>query len=265
MLYVCLVSARSHTTRCIQKGKLFIPLPYVPALINCRYVEMLEQQQAQLVAGLQELYRRLQKRNGWEGAPLQESSHGFPLTHDLLESLGALKSSRNNSGAEHFEEDLRSLQRRLLADGAEFMQRSHSDSGSDSGHSPTSDPLQHKVPFTDPFSFSKLPPTPPTNGPFPKWTSPAIHTKNHEESRPSSLQKATGDRSLQGQSWASPGLGLDDNVDLSNQYDSPVSLDAVSNPFDALQMPIGTIAPYLSMRDWNRDVDFHRFFTSAAM
>ncbi|KIW75101.1 hypothetical protein Z517_11872 [Fonsecaea pedrosoi CBS 271.37] len=85
------------------------------------YVEMLESQQAQLVAGLQELYKRMQNGQGWTGAPLKESANGVPLTHDILERLGALKQDGHSSDV--FEEDLTVLQQKLIADGAGFMQR----------------------------------------------------------------------------------------------------------------------------------------------
>lgn len=226
---------------------------------------MLEQQQAQLVAGLQELYRRTQNGQGWEGAPLKESSHGTPLTHDILERLGALKSGRHKLEVEHFEEDLTSLQQGLLANGAGFMQRASSDSDSESGHSPTVDHVPRQVLFKDPFSFGKLPPTPPTHSPFPQTSSPALQLDSHSKSQRLWLPKGVDDSSLQRETWASSDMALDNNMGLLDQYDSPVSLDTAPNPFDALQMPLGTIAPYLSMRDWNHDVDFQRYFTTATM
>ena len=58
---------------------------------------MLENQQAQLVVGLQELYKRTQNGQGWTGAPLRETSQGLPLTHDILERLGALKQEGHNT------------------------------------------------------------------------------------------------------------------------------------------------------------------------
>jgi hypothetical protein len=226
---------------------------------------MLEQQQAQLVGGLQELYRRLQNGQGWEGAPLRESSHGTPLTHDILERLGALKSSRHNSEVEHFEEDLNSLQRRLLANGAGLMQRAPSDSGSDSGHSPIFEQISHRMPFTDPYSFGKLPPTPPTPSQLPTNSPSSFRSKDHSETYPFPSQKIVDESVVEGQTWASAEMTVDDGMDLLNQYDSPMNLDTISNPLDAAQMPIGTIAPYLSMRDWNHDVDFQRYFSSTTL
>ncbi|THW35805.1 hypothetical protein D6D25_05154 [Aureobasidium pullulans] len=72
------------------------------------YVEMLEQQQAQLVAGLQETYRRLVDANVWPGKPFGEH--------------------------EHFEEDCQKLQQRLISEGASFIARRSSIS-SESEHS----------------------------------------------------------------------------------------------------------------------------------
>lgn len=67
-------------------------------------MEMLEQQQAQLDIGLQELYRRIKDSPRWPGSPLKESSNGKPLTHDILERLGALKLDEHN-GFEILKED----------------------------------------------------------------------------------------------------------------------------------------------------------------
>ncbi|KAJ5920755.1 hypothetical protein N7466_009081 [Penicillium verhagenii] len=57
------------------------------------YADMLEQQQIWLVHGLQELYRRATKGEGWSGAPLKLEPNGLPLTHDLLTRIGVLDDS----------------------------------------------------------------------------------------------------------------------------------------------------------------------------
>jgi hypothetical protein len=54
---------------------------------------MLEQQQASLVAGLQELYRRIRDGPGWSGPPLNCDANGHPSTDDLLNRLGILDHS----------------------------------------------------------------------------------------------------------------------------------------------------------------------------
>lgn len=99
------------------------------------YVEMLEQQQSQLVAGLQETYRRLIAANLWPGAPLDEHE-GHPLTHDILSTLDIIHIKDDSSSDHHFEEDTDRLQRRLVAQGAPFIHRRGSFS-SDSEHSTT--------------------------------------------------------------------------------------------------------------------------------
>ncbi|KAI5287351.1 hypothetical protein KEM54_006050 [Ascosphaera aggregata] len=133
-----------------------------------RYVEMLEQQQSQLVAGLQELYRRMREGKGWPGEPLQNLSNGHPLTHDILERLGALKPAKGSEEVPTFEEDLTAVQRKLIASGAGFMPRdTTSDFGSEGAPSPT-------IPTSNPFGVNDItyptsgtmsfPPTPPLNG-----------------------------------------------------------------------------------------------------
>lgn len=94
---------------------------------------MLEQQQSQLVAGLQETYRRLVTAQAWPGAPLAEHS-GNPLTHDILARLDLLEPKQDGSGEmETFEEDCKELQKRLTSDGAPLVGRRGSFS-SDSDH-----------------------------------------------------------------------------------------------------------------------------------
>ena len=113
---------------------------------------MLENQQTQLVSGLQELYKRMQNGQGWTGAPLKESG-GVPLTHDILERLGALKQEGHNT-SDTFEEDLNALQQRLIASGATMMQREAShDGSSESAASPAYDPAPQHTHFTNPFAI----------------------------------------------------------------------------------------------------------------
>lgn len=52
---------------------------------------MLERQHAQLIAGLQKLYRLTQNGDGWTGPRLEDVNHGQPLTHKILEALGVLQ------------------------------------------------------------------------------------------------------------------------------------------------------------------------------
>ncbi|KAK0513190.1 hypothetical protein JMJ35_004176 [Cladonia borealis] len=56
------------------------------------YVQMLERQHTELIAGLQELYRRIQAREPFPSHPLEPAYNGQPLTHKILEALGVLPS-----------------------------------------------------------------------------------------------------------------------------------------------------------------------------
>lgn len=125
------------------------------------YVEMLEQQQGQLVSGMQELYRRLLQVQAWPGTKLEEAN-GYPLTHDILAALDLLESKHDGSGeVETFEEDCSKLQSKILADGAGFVRRRGS---SDSEHSQHGDHPrsllqgtrqmpQNRPSFRDSFNF----------------------------------------------------------------------------------------------------------------
>ncbi|EEH23416.2 hypothetical protein PABG_05627 [Paracoccidioides brasiliensis Pb03] len=130
------------------------------------YVEMLEQQQAQLVTGLQALYKLTLEGEGWPGGPLKKSGNGHPLTHDILERLGALK-QEGHSIDEPFEDDIQLVQKRLIANGAGLMQRQDSSDGSESERSPTFP--ARPSPFEAPYSLNHnpFPPTPPSPNIFP--------------------------------------------------------------------------------------------------
>jgi hypothetical protein len=86
---------------------------------------MLERQQSQLVTGLQELYKRVQNGQGWAGSPLNETGRAIPLTHDILERLGALKQGNPNEN-EQIGEQPNAIRQRLISSGAGYMQRSNS-------------------------------------------------------------------------------------------------------------------------------------------
>ena len=76
-------------------------LPSSQLTLN-RYVQILEHQQIQLTAGVQELYQR--QRNGWDssGRQLEELQYEKPPTHEILKSLGILDSIERNDF--HFSE-----------------------------------------------------------------------------------------------------------------------------------------------------------------
>jgi hypothetical protein len=133
---------------------------------------MLEQQQAQLVAGLRELYSRLQNGQGWPGEPLREAQGGHPLTHDILERLDLLHSSESSESYEPFEENPARLQQRLLDAGATMTTRRRGSISSESDHGHTSSSSTHgtpplkSIPFSDPFARRAAPITPPSDSPL---------------------------------------------------------------------------------------------------
>lgn len=68
------------------------------------YAELLERQQAQLVAGIQELYSRMRKASVWDGGPLKHRG-ATPLTGDILAALDLLQPKNDGSGEmESFED-----------------------------------------------------------------------------------------------------------------------------------------------------------------
>ena len=127
-------SASEYTTRSTPKGA-HVNVLLAPArdlmLMRTSYVEMLEQQQAQLVSGLQELYRRIVAGERWIGPLLEDggAGDGLPRTHDILHQLGALRLDTlagDEASSAPFEEDFFVLQRRLYESGAPPMLRHRS-------------------------------------------------------------------------------------------------------------------------------------------
>lgn len=141
------------------------------------YVEMLEQQQSQLVSGMQELYRRLEKAKAWEGSKLEETN-GNPLTHDILAALNLLEpKSEGGREMETFEEDCQKLQSKLLADGSGYVRRrgSFSSDSDHSQHGHARSGSYHSTPvlpkpslFQENFSFPGSNPSPLSQSPAPQ-------------------------------------------------------------------------------------------------
>ena len=230
-------------------------------LITSRYVEMLENQQSQLVAGLQELYKRVQNGQGWTGSPLKETSHGGPLTHDILERLGALKQENHNEG-DRFEEDLSVMQQRLLSNGAGYMQRSNStDSDSETEQSPIFERMPPRRPeLINPFASNRFPPTPPTTSPYMRSASTSS-APGHLRFSPQSItpQSAMNPALLQRPTWSQPSqqqiLAFDDNMDFINRFETMPQMEGFSP--QVFQQNMNACLP---TRDWQEESeDFSKY------
>lgn len=235
------------------------------------YVEMLEQQQTQLVAGLRELYGRLQSGQGWPGQPLREQQGGHPLTHDILERLDLLHSSGDSgSNYEGFEEDCNKMQQKLLERGAPYTHRRGSiSSNSDHGHTSSSGssyggtPTTRSIPYVEAFARNRAPPTPPMNSPFPRQSQLATSIKQEAHMvSPAYMNAGALDPSaLSRQSWTSEPMMMDEPLDFNPK--SMYTFDTF-NSFDSNAMMldpcvINSAGPM--MPDWNdaSDLDFSNF------
>jgi hypothetical protein len=208
---------------------------------------MLENQQAQLVTGIQELYKRTQNGQGWTGSPLKETSHGAPLTHDILERLGALKQDGHITG-DVFEDNLTLVQQRLIANGAGFMAReTSSDSDSEAGQSPMFEQIAQKPTFTDPFSMHSFPPTPPNQSPYPR-TARTVPSKMQSYAQPRTDQTSMNPHLLHRQTWGPSRNGFNDSMDMDFIFDPSANYAGSTPMFAQLQAPVGTINPSLAMR-----------------
>jgi hypothetical protein len=179
--------------------------------VNCgSYVEMLEKQQAQLVAGLQQLYTRLQNGQPWPGQPLREIRNGCPLTHDILKRLNLLDElSGKGSTYDDFKKGHSRIQGMLLDRGAPSPRRRRSVSlNSAHDHTPSTSsyggtPTTRQFPSSDAFSVNNVLSTPLMDGPF-LWKPQMVSSTRHESPMvistfmctsaldPSALSKAAG-------------------------------------------------------------------------
>ena len=121
---------------------------------------MLEQQQQQLVSGLQKLYDIVINERGWKGVPLKTLTNGYPLTHDILERLRVPKTDSYIDIEGGFDEDLEALPKSPATNG-NGARKGSTDSDYHS-QTPYPDPSSPEAFFTG-LQFShlnRLPPTP---------------------------------------------------------------------------------------------------------
>ncbi|KAI9834241.1 MAG: hypothetical protein M1819_003079 [Sarea resinae] len=226
------------------------------------YVEMLERQQAQLVAGLQEFYLRAQTGQSWVGGPLQEADNGRPLTHEILKRLGALTQDNSEDDMDTFEEDLQAMQQRLIERGAGHMQRQDSTS---SGSGEPFSPYENMAPngstlFNDPFGTKQAPPTP--QSPFSNISTPQPQLGNTPMYHGMSMAQNMGNlQQPHQQTWAtqSPANFGENNMDFLRRFDASNNFDTSSLHFNRQMMAPTIASQCLTMPDWNEDDEFKAF------
>jgi hypothetical protein len=208
---------------------------------------MLEQQQSQLVAGLRELYSRLQKGENWPGSALQEQQGGHPLTHDILERLNLLHPTGESEGYDAFEDDCNRMQQKLLENGASFTTRRRGSVSSESEHASASSshgtPPMKALSFSDPFSRNMAPPTPPSGSPFPQPSQ--LSSAKSQMQQPPLFQQSPLARdgslnpmSLLRNNWSTEPMPMDDSaasLEYLSQFDAPM-FDVNSMPYDQFSM-----------------------------
>lgn len=259
---------------------------------------MLEQQQSQLVSGMQELYRRLEKAKAWEGPKLEETN-GSPLTHDILAALNLLEpKSEGGREMETFEEDCQKLQSKLLAEGAGYVRRrgSFSSDSEHSQHGHARSGSRHSTPvlpkpslFKENFSFPGPNPSPLSQSPTPlasQQPQPPAQRQINKQSQMQSPQlssdpglyapewaQALADRSDASQFMRSgfamqmPELddGAINSLDMSQWDQTPAQFDATYSQFTAYSdaMFMGGMTTMPNLGDMSQmdgmDLDFRQF------
>lgn len=233
---------------------------------------MLEQQQTQLVAGLRELYRRLQSGEEWPGAPLQDAQGGHPLTHDILERLDLLHVPTDGPAShEGFEDDFDKLQQRLLDEGATYMRRrssesSNSDHGANTASSKGTPPAESRK-SSHQFPRNGAPPTPPMNSPFPRQSQLSVPQKSLPQFSPNFLQTPNLSASPMSQpTWIVDTPMVEDplNIEYMSQFDGSLVGDMMPPmSFEQYQLSDMTVNPAIMVPEWNQpsELDFNSFTT----
>lgn len=221
------------------------------------YVELLEQQQIQLVSGLQEMYHRLQKASAWHGKPLDVSS-GRPLTHDILAALKLLESKNDGScELEAFEENCDKPQSRLVSKEAEFAHRRGAISSDSelSHHDQSRTASSHNVPvhstpsmFTENFNFSSATSSPPTHSSISGARQPPQPQQQHHPVllpiKPSPLERsiANTDPQLYAPEWAQVLAEMSAPEQIyrtKREMEAPDIRSLLSSPWDQSLPPFG--------------------------
>ena len=233
--------------------------------MTTRYVEMLEQQQLQLVNGLQELYKRSVSGRTWTGPVLQDPGNGRPLTHDILETLGVLK-QRTRSKLGSFEEDLDVMQRKLVTGGASFEHhRGSPDTEPDTSPIQVS-PIQmsflesipQKQMFTDPFNSSQMP-TPPLESPQRRLSheDAQIHSGAASYTGPQRLTSMNPGMIQHRQSWVPCPAVYSDGMDFQ-PFDTSLDFANIKSEQQLRPVSISEASSGLAFPDWSED-DFGKF------
>ncbi|KAF2666648.1 hypothetical protein BT63DRAFT_415767 [Microthyrium microscopicum] len=205
------------------------------------YVEMLEQQQTQVVSGLRETYRILVEKNLWPGTPLKEYE-GHPLTHDILERLNVLHLGGDSPAASSFEDDLDTLQQRLMSENGASSNRqrrsspscSESEPGLSHTDSPHSTPQLRTSSVSSPYSRKRSPSTPLAE----EEIIPVKHQRTYEAPHPRKLEELQRQIRQLGQieePWVVSSPEMDVPLDLSFATDA-------SSMYDPLYVPNNLLA-----------------------
>lgn len=220
------------------------------------YVEMLEQQQAQLVSGLQELYRRIVAGERWVGPLLEDGGGGggLPRTHDILHQLGALKQDTLAGGDASntpFEEDFIVLQRRLYEGGAPPMLRHRSlslESEVDRKSSAGAAAASHRPTADSPDGHTSFPLTPPSTTGLP---APLEMSTTHVTALRDTRSASSSSSTLHGHwPYAIPAM------DFLDPYSSTSALEHVS-PHAQGSCAVG--GPCLG-QEWQDEAEFKTLF-----
>ena len=168
----------------------------------------------------------------WPGSPLRESCHGHPLTHDILERLGALR-PENYRGREQFRENLNQIEQELRANEAGWIQILPSSS-------------EGLVEMDQLATLIEIPQTRP------------------RFDRLQEFGHSTSDQFVLSQTLLSSAVPMvhDQNVNFIGRHTSPVSVENIPSRILHQHPSSRNLSACLPARDWAAEEDFWHAYTA---
>ena len=191
-----------------------------------RYTEMLENQQSELVDGLQDLYKLMQNGHRWTASLLNTSNNAVPSTNEILDYLRIMKTEnpKTNLNPQHT---------RLITSRAAIREREDHCNGTSCAPSPfyelslSESGLQKCSPTRD------FPPTPDESPPLQSFQTVAQH---ETESYFHAVTQQTP-------AWVTSASVFPNGKQFISQYDAAEAENAVGFTQFAMQMDYGQVVP----------------------
>ena len=202
---------------------------------------MLENQQSELVDGLQELYKRMQDGHSWVGSPLKTTGNAISSTNEILEHLRIMKVEDSKTNVD-FQDDLKPQHPKLVVGEAAMMERESQHGSTSLAPFPAYELLPSQSGFPKCAPTGDFPPTPIESPPLQSFRPVAQHEVE------SYFHAAT----QQIPAWSTHVPGFANGKQFIGQYEAPTVVNGRDFTPCTIQMDYEQAAPSLvSIRQVN--------------